>query len=267
MQARILGLVRNPSFIPSRILLWIVFGLSLAWKAIGLLHGAVFIAEMRDSRSEPARVIAGWLAAVPVAPLWQDVAAALLVLTVLFLGAAYLLPLLPKRGMLAAEPHTPVGKSGVRGEIVLFEPVTTAEHPEMYQQSKSEIGSAFHRTVKYGDAYDVGLHIENIGKPTRLRDWRFHIRTRGAPEVQCYLETGAWPPPKSWYEQFPGAMTLALAEASYIAPENVYVVYCQVRIKSYLDDGQQSLLELDSLEASATDNGGRLATFRIKGGS
>ena len=85
--------------------------------------------------------------------------------------------------------------------------------------------------------------------------------------MQCYLEPGAWPPPKSWYEQFPGAMTLARAEALYIAPENVYVAYCQVRIKSYLDGGQQSFLELDSLEASATDNTGRIATFRIKDGS
>ncbi len=161
----------------------------------------------------------------------------------------------------AARAHS---KSEVRGEIVLFEPVSIAEHPEMYAKGTSDLGSAILTTLKCGDSYDVGLHIESLGEATRLHGWHFVLVMKDGTEVQCHVDSSAWPPPKSWHQQFPDAMTLMSAEALYFKPAHVYAVYCQVRIKSYLDDTQRSLLELDSLEASATDHNGRVAMFRIK---
>lgn len=159
------------------------------------------------------------------------------------------------------QPH----EGEIRGEIVLFEPATPAEHPEWYGTASKELTSSVLEVVRHGDLYDVALSIENQGKPTRLRDWRFRIMTKGGSEFDCYVDPGAWPPPKSWLEQLPAAMTLMAAEASYFLPERVYVVYCQVHIKTYLaTDQRSSLLDHDSLEALATDNDGQAVSFKVK---
>ncbi len=78
------------------------------------------------------------------------------------------------------------------------------------------------------------------------------------------MEASAWPPPDAWHKLFPHATTLTTAEAAYFDPGKVYVVYCRVRVMSFLGAAYQSYLKFDSLEVSATDNRGRIATFRIR---
>lgn len=150
--------------------------------------------------------------------------------------------------------------STVTGEIVLFEQLVAGNHPELYAHPEPD---GITKALKYGASFEVGLHIENLGKATRLRDWVFRIETTGGPDVTPVVDPNAWPPPGEWHKNFPLAMTLASVGATYIEPARVYVVYCRVRIKSFRGEDYKSYLKLDSFEASATDSEGRTATFRI----
>jgi hypothetical protein len=181
------------------------------------------------------------------------------------LGKSERIVTLPAPPIANAPETAHVRTTRVRGEIVLFQTVTLANHPELYETTEqSTMQDSLLAAIKFGPAYDVGLHIENLGSPTRLRYWTFTIKTRGGPDVTCHLKADAWPPPVQWHKLFPTAMPLARAEALYIATEVVYVLYCQVRIKSHLDNYQQTFLQLDSFEASAKDNDGQIACFTLR---
>jgi len=149
--------------------------------------------------------------------------------------------------------------SDVRGEIALFELITVANHPELYSQPNP---NAIQNALRFGSPFDVGLHIDNRGKPTRLRDWKFHIDTSpDGPHVTPVAEPSAWPPPGAWHKLFPDAITLTSAEAAYLKPDKVYVVYFRLRIPS---PDYRSFPRPDSITVSATDNFGRVATFRAR---
>lgn len=152
-------------------------------------------------------------------------------------------------------------RSQVRGEIALLQKVTLENHPEFCQRT-TVTDSEILLVVKEGVAYDVGLHIEHMGKPIRLRDWTFTMRTTNGLNATCLLKADAWPPPTSWQSQFPDTIRVTKAEATFLLPHHVYAIYCQVRIKSYIDNNQRSMLNVDSFEATATDSTGRKARFQ-----
>ncbi len=156
-------------------------------------------------------------------------------------------------------------RSNVRGEIVLFEISSAGNHPELRDRSRSSAVNSLGEFLKKGGPYDVGLHLEvSAGDPVRLRDWAFSLQTINGDEINCNLDDSAWPPPKTWHDQFPNAMPLSRVQATFLSSPNVYVVYCRLNIKVHLTLGQGHVEKLDSLRGTATDNAGRRFTFDLQ---
>jgi hypothetical protein len=184
------------------------------------------------------------------APWFQPLLAALgLALGLLWAAWPWLAPHLRRLGSKA---------SPVRGEVVLFELISPTNHPEMYANREPK---ALEKAIAYGSAFDVGLHIENNGKPSRLRGWRFRVDLDGESHSPSLVEADAWPPPQAWQRLFPDTISLPTVEATYLHRGKVYPVYFRLR---FMSPDYSTFPRRDALVVSATDNFGRVATFRAR---